>query len=224
MKITKVTKRNILFTVPENNEGGYVHMGVILGEKNNYIVDTGMGESNVKAMLEYIGNDTKPIIVIITHAHWDHFLGNSALKDRVIVSHKLCRETMEEEWETKTQERITANQDFIDPEITKCLPNLVFSDCLHFPEDGVSIFHTPGHTDNDISIYDAVSKILYIGDSFGALDGKAYFWTRDKKEAEQLLEIYKQYDFEICIPSHCEPQTRDVIAYLETSLVRDFDN
>jgi len=222
MKITELTKRNIIFTVPENNEGGYVHMGLILGEKHNFIIDTGMGESNIKAIRDYIGNDTKPIITIITHAHCDHFFGNSALRDGIIVSHVLCHKQMDEEWDTKTQDHIKKRSEFIDSKIHKCLPNVTFEGNMHFPDDGISIFHTPGHTDGCICVYDAVGKVLYTGDSFGVSEGRAYLWTNYNHEASaQLIEIYKKCDFEICVPSHSEPQTKEVITLLEAAYAEE---
>jgi len=222
MKITELTKRNIIFTVPENNEGGYVHMGLILGEKHNFIIDTGMGESNINAIRDYIGCDTKPIITIITHAHWDHIFGNSALKDGVIVSHISCRKQINDEWDTKTQNRIEKNREFIDAQIHKCLPNVTFEGSMHFPDDGISLFHTPGHTDGCICIYDAVGKVLYTGDSFGIWEGKAYLWTNNNHESSaHLIDVYKKCDFEICVPSHSEPQTREVIALLEAAYIND---
>jgi len=45
----------------------YVPMSIILGRKYNFIVDTGIGGGCVDAMLEYIGENSKPIIVISTH-------------------------------------------------------------------------------------------------------------------------------------------------------------
>ena len=217
MKITELTKRNILFTVPENADGGYVHMGLILGKKHNFIIDTGMGESNINAIRDYIGNDSKPIVAIITHAHWDHMFGNSALKNDIIVSHILCREIMEKEWETKSKDRMSVNRDYIDAEIHKCLPNLVFTGSMCFPEDGITLFHTPGHTDDSINLYDSVGKILYVADNFGVAHGKAYPWA-DKEATRHMIMLYKQFDFNVCVPSHCEPQSREIISLLEQAL------
>jgi len=223
MQITKLSERNILFTVPEDAEGGFVHMGLILGKKHNFIIDTGMGESNINAIRDYIGDDSKPIIAIITHAHWDHMFGNSALKDEIIVSHALCREIMDSEWDTKTKDNIETKRDYIDAEIHKCLPNLVFEGSMCFPEDGIRLFHTPGHTDDSINVYDAVGKVLYAADNFGAEDGEACLWM-DDEPAERMIAQYKQLDFEICVPSHSEPQTREIIAMLEEDLADDSDD
>ena len=159
MKVTKLTNRSLMFTVPENADG-FVNMNLILGEKYNYIIDTGMGESNVYEMLKYI-DDSKPIIAIITHAHFDHILGNSALKDALIVSHRLCRETIDREWDTRIKDNLIKLSDYVDSEVYKCLPNLIFEGSMYFPEDGITLFHTPGHSDDGISIYDGVDKVLF---------------------------------------------------------------
>ena len=51
---------------------------------------------------------------------------------------------------------------FADGEVSKFLPNVTFEDSLHFADDGVYLFHTPGHTAGCISIYDEMDKILCI--------------------------------------------------------------
>ena len=219
MKITELTKRSLMFTVPENADG-FVNMNLILGENYNYIIDTGMGESNVNEMLKYI-NDSKPIIAIITHAHFDHILGNSALKDSLIISHRLCWEIIDKGWDTKIKSDLVKHSAYIDSKVYKHLPNLLFESRMHFPEDGITLFHTPGHSDDGISIYDAVDKALYVGDNFGVFDGVAYLWADDPLDAKQYIEQYKQYDFDICVPSHSAPQSREVIGLLEKALEKE---
>ena len=217
MDITKITDRNIIFTVPENADND-VNLGLILGKKHNFIIDTGMGASSVNAILDYLGDNLKPIVAINTHAHEDHILGNWVLEDSLIVSHVLCRELMNKNWDGKIKEDIQKNREYFDDEIRKCLPNLVFEGSLCFPEDGISVFHSPGHTEDCVSVYDSVDKILYIGDNFGVLEGVAQLWTKDLDSARRLIEAYKQYDFNICIPSHSKPQTREIIMLLQTAL------
>ena len=216
MKITKIRERTIMFTVPECADG-IVNMAVIMGAKHNFIIDTGIGSDCVKAMLEYIGDNTRPLIVINTHGDWDHVAGNWVLEENVIISHVLGRELMDKNWDESIQ-RAKDNDRYFEGEIRKCLPNMVFEGSLHFLEDGIKLFHTPGHTEGCISIYDSVDKVLHTGDSFGVSEGKAYFWGKDLSDFQRLVEAYKQYDFEVCISGHCEPQTKEVIGYLEIAL------
>ena len=218
MKITKVTDRHIIFTVPENADYD-VNLGLILGENHNFIIDTGMGSSCVNAILEYLAGDSKPIVAINTHAHEDHIMGNWVLKDSIIISHMLCREIMDKRWnDGSIREYVQQNSEYFDDEIHKCLPNLVFEYSLHFPDEGITLFHSPGHTEDCISVYDAFDKVLYTGDNFGVSEGVAHLWAEDLQDYQRLIETYKQYDFNICIPSHSEPQTRGVLTLLETAL------
>jgi glyoxylase-like metal-dependent hydrolase (beta-lactamase superfamily II) len=217
MKITKISNRNIIFTTKENSDWD-LNLGLILGKKHNFIVDTGMGASNVKAMLDYLGDDSKPIIAINTHAHVDHIMGNWALESSQIVSHILCHEIMNKEWDKSQWDYIENNREYFDKEIIKCLPNVVFEGSMHFPEDGISLFHTPGHTEDSISVFDSSDKVLYIGDNFGVAKEKALIWTENLDQAKNLIETYKEYEFEICVPSHCQPQSREIISLLEKAL------
>ncbi len=215
MKITKVTERHILFTVPENADYD-VNLGLILGEKYNFIIDTGMGASSVNAILEYLAGDAKPIIAINTHSHLDHIMGNWIFEDKIIVSHVLCHEIMDKQWDGTIQK----DREYFDDDVRKCLPTLVFDGCMQFPDESISLFHSPGHTEDSISVYDAADKVLYIGDNFGIIEGVAHLWTKNISDSQRLIETYKQYDFDICIPSHSEPQTREVIKLLETALAK----
>ena len=231
MKITKVTDRHTIFTVPENAHYD-LNLGLILGKKHNFIIDTGMGGSNVQAMLEYLkqtGSDTKPVIAINTHYHEDHILGNWILEDKLIISHVLCSELINKNWDGSMKEDIENSREYFDDEIHKCLPNMLFDKVLLFPEDGITLFHSPGHTADCISVYDAVDKVLYVGDNFGIFDGAAAVWIGpwdavaqrnviDVDALQRLINIYKQYDFKICISGHSPPYTGNVITLLETAL------
>jgi glyoxylase-like metal-dependent hydrolase (beta-lactamase superfamily II) len=220
MKITKVTNRHTTFTVPEN--GGLINLGLILGKKNNFIIDTGMGASSVKPILECLRGDTKPIIVVNTHHDIDHVLGNWILKDCTIISHSLCHKMLDkEDWIEEFQEYIEANKDYIDDEIIKSLPNLVFESSIHFPDDEISIFHSPGHTKDSISVYDHQEKVLYPGDNFAITEDVAYLWGEDTQANKDIVSEYKGYDIELCIPSHCEPYLGDVNKLLEVALKKE---
>ena len=212
--LTKVTDRTIMLTVPESADST-VNLALILGAKHNFIIDTGVGSGSVAPLPELAGKD-KPIIVINTHGDWDHVYGNGVFENGIIVAHKLCRERMDKEWEEKLR-WVKENDRILDGEVRKCLPNMVFEGELHFPDDGISLLHTPFHTADDISVYDAVDKILHIGDNFGFADGKAYPWGKCEDDFRRMIKIYKKYDFDICLSGHCEPQRGDVIAMMEAS-------
>ncbi|MCL2373353.1 MAG: MBL fold metallo-hydrolase [Defluviitaleaceae bacterium] len=224
MKKTKISNRNTIFRTAENASYDLI-LGVILGRRHNFIIDTGMGSNNVAEMLDYIGADGKPIIAINTHAHGDHIFGNWVLENQTIVSHRLCREIIDREWDGKIKKEIDETKDFIDGEVRKCLPNLTFEGSISFPEDGITIFLSPFHTVDCISVYDAVDKVLYTGDNFGVIDGKAALWGEDLPACRNMIDTYRQYDFDICVPAHVLPGSdqpqpgREVLGLLEAALL-----
>ena len=64
LKPVKITNRNIMFTEPMEQDYD-LNLGLIMGTKYNYIIDTGLGSGSVAPILEYIRECTRPIIVII---------------------------------------------------------------------------------------------------------------------------------------------------------------
>jgi len=214
MKPIKITNRNIMFSEPMS-ETYDLNIGLILGTKHNFIIDTGRGANSVKPVLEYIGDDKKPIIVINTHSHWDHLWGNWMFESCPIIAHKLCRDILEEHWDASVNDLPHR----MDGEVRKCLPNVTFEGSMYFPEDGISLFHTPGHCANSISIYDAVDRVLYAGDEIGDTNEEIIPWIDTNMETMQrTIDIFKQYDFDICISGHNKPQTKAVLARMEAAL------
>jgi len=218
VKTTKIASRNVMFSTPESANSN-VNMGLILGAKRNFIIDTGIGGGCAGAMLKYIGDDSKPVIVVNTHHDWDHVAGNWVFEGSAIVAHKLCHKTMDEKWDDMIQ-RAKREGMYFDGEPRKRLPNLLFEGSIYFPEDCVSVFHTPGHTEDSVSMYDEIDKVLYTGDNFGVKDGEAHFWGEDLAEFRRLIDCYKQYDFDVCVSGHSEPQAREVLALLEAALAK----
>lgn len=96
---------------------------------------------------------------------------------------------------------------------------MVFEGSLCFPGDGISIFHTPGHSADSISIYDAVEKVLYTGDNIGDTEKNIVPWIgTDHETFRRLIETYKKYDFDFCISGHNKPQKKDVLTRMEFAL------
>ena len=214
MKPVKITDRNIMFTQPLGKRYD-LNLGLILGHRFNYIIDTGLGSGSVAPIRNYIGNDEKPIVVINTHCHWDHVWGNWVFDKSLIISHAKCRELEDKHWD----DALAENSHLIDGEVRKCLPNVVFEQRIHFPDDGVEIFFTPGHSEDGISVYDPVGKVLYAGDNIGDTEEEIVPWIdTDMETFQRLIDIYRAYDFEHCISGHNKPQNKSVLLRMENSL------
>ncbi len=207
MKIEKIKNRSILFTnsIPA---GWDLNIHLIMGDKYNYIIDTGLGSSSIAPIKEYLKHNSKPIIVINTHYHWDHIWGNSSLKNCIIISHKLCREMIEVNWE----EMIQRNKQYLNGEVEMYLPNLIFEKELYFPEDKIRIVYTPGHTIDSISVIDEVEKVLNTGDNIGdSIDEIIPSIYCEKDTYINTLLKYKDMNFDTCVSGHNIILERQVI-------------
>lgn len=207
MRVERIKNRGILFTYNNSPEWD-LNVQLIIGEKYNYIIDTGLGSLSVIPIKEYIKHNNKQIIVINTHYHWDHIWGNSTLRECIIISHKLCREIIKSKWE----DMIEKNRHYCDGEVEMCLPNLVFEKELYFPEDKIRIIYTPGHTIDSISVIDEEEKVINVGDNIGdTVDEIIPDIDCEKDQYIETLLKYKEMDFDTCISGHNVVLGKEVI-------------
>lgn len=198
MKIQKIKNRSVLFTYDEIPEWN-LNLHLILGNKNNYVIDTGLGSLSVAPVKEYIRDDNKPVVIINTHHDWDHIWGNGEFKDSIIISHRLCRELIEAKWDGM----LTRNRQYCNGKVEKYLPNLVFENEIYFPEDKIRIFYTPGHTIDSISILDEEEQVLNAGDNIGdTVDEIVPEIGSDKVLYIDTLLGLRSLDFDTCISGH----------------------
>ena len=216
MKPIKISKRNIMFSEPwGDGESFDLNLGLILGVKHNFLIDTGLGSGSVAPVLDYLAEDKKPLIVVNTHADWDHFWGNHVFANSTIIAHESCREMMFKHWDEVYELRKAK----ADGEVKVCLPNVTFGERMYFWDDAVSIFHSPGHTATCISVYDRLDRVLYAGDNIGDTDEAILPEIgTDLETFGKLIETYDKIDFETCISGHNKPQGKDVVARMATAL------
>lgn len=226
MKPIKITERNIMFSEPMSYEGDEydLNMGLIIGKQYNYVIDTGFGSGSITPVFKYLrdNENNKPIIVVNTHWHWDHVWGNWMFPNSTIISHTKCRELIDRYWDKAVRD----NEEYINGEVHKHLPNLVFEDSLYFPKDKIKLFYTPGHSLDCISIYDEVDKVLYAGDNVGdTMDNIVpSIYTDVETFKRGVIDVYKNYDFEICISGHLKPCGKEVVSLMETELENSWKN
>lgn len=207
MNIKRIKERGVLFTYCSPTACD-LNIYLIKGEKYNYIIDTGLGNLSVEPVKEYIRNDTKPIIVINTHYHFDHIWGNGSFEDCMIISHKLCLEKIKLEW----GDMINKYKHRCCGEVKMKMPNIVFENELYFLEDNIRLFHSPGHTIDSISVLDEKEKILIVADNIGEnMEDIIPTLYCNKDIYAKTLKKYEKIDFDLCISGHNKVLKKDVI-------------
>ncbi|MGG3505059.1 MBL fold metallo-hydrolase [Paenibacillus lautus] len=198
MEIKKIRNRNILFTYRQP-AGWDLNVQLILGNRYNYIIDTGLGSVSMEPVKEYIKHDTKPIIVINTHYHWDHIWGNSSFRNCTILSHTSCRDMIDVHWEEMMQKY----GHLVDGEAEKLLPDLTFEQEIYFPDDQIRIMYTPGHTADSISVMDEWEKVIHVGDNIGdSMEELVPSLYGEKDDYIKTLLKYKEMNMELCVSGH----------------------
>jgi glyoxylase-like metal-dependent hydrolase (beta-lactamase superfamily II) len=178
-------------------------MYLIKGKEANYLIDTGFGSATAEYIAGYVeANCPNDIIVINTHYHWDHIWGNIGFEGRTIVAHEKAYELINEKWD----EMVAKGGKFKDGQIKKVLPNTLISDRLVFPEDGIEVFYTPGHTADSISVYDRFDGVLYVGDNVETLVPEVY---DTQSNYIRSIEQYLGFDFSFSIAGHNSNVTRE---------------
>ena len=162
MTIQRIKNRNVVFSHRDLPEWD-LHLSVILGHKHVFLIDTGLGSESVKPIISFLEPFNKPLIVINTHYHWDHVWGNGSVGNVPVIAHETSRTLLTEKWDGDMEK----NKRYVRGQADKVFPNQLFDKRLYFPDDGVLLFHTPGHTPDGISILDEKEGVLHIGDTIG---------------------------------------------------------
>jgi glyoxylase-like metal-dependent hydrolase (beta-lactamase superfamily II) len=141
----------------------YTCVFLIETERRVFLLDTFAGPDSMTALRQRIDaiRADRQAVVVNSHFHWDHVWGNSAFKDFPIVAHERCRETLAAKWD----EQIERSGQYMQGRAERVLPTITFGDRLSFPEDGLELFHSPGHTGDSISLFDRRTESLYVFDN-----------------------------------------------------------
>jgi glyoxylase-like metal-dependent hydrolase (beta-lactamase superfamily II) len=208
-------------------------LGAVVGDDMTLMIDAGNSEAHAHYFLQELAKHKvpSPSMVAITHWHWDHIFGLSALKIPSIASSQTkCR--MEEmvpyswsdaELDKRVEEGIeiefcskAIKKEFPDHrEIKIKLPAVTFDEKLEIDLGGVSCIlqHVGGdHASDSIVVYVKEERILFLADCiYPCIYASKRNYT--VRNTLKMLDILDAFDAETYILSHWKPITRE--EYLE---------
>lgn len=182
-----------------DNHGDTANMGFIVGDSGVAVIDAGGTPELGRRLREAIAarTDRKPVVVINTHMHPDHVFGNAAFADVPIAGHANLRDALAARQEVYRQrladelgkdaaagiapvrvDRPVAEEVRID------LGNRII----------VMTAYPTAHTNNDLTVFDRKTGILFAGDllfvdHLPAVDGNALGWLRVIDSLERVPAV-----------------------------------
>jgi glyoxylase-like metal-dependent hydrolase (beta-lactamase superfamily II) len=139
---------------------------VILGETVSAVVDTLIRPEDMDPVRELLGQHGRPILVVNTHADWDHTWGNCAFPDTPIIAHRLCRAAMLTEGQRTLIEK-RAEEPARYRDVTIVPPTITFAEFMDIDLGGLtlSVHHLPGHTADEAIVHVPELGVLLAGDA-----------------------------------------------------------
>jgi len=219
---------NIVY-LPEDATTDRPNLAAISGTRKTLLVDAGASPAHVALFRRELERHQidRGDYVVITHWHWDHTFGMSALNLPTIAHFETrnhLKKMLSYEWTDEAiDERVREGiedpfcADMIKKEFTNrdeimiTLPDIVFEKRLLIDLGGLHciVEHVGGDHSNDNSIiYVEEEKTLFLGDCLGpAIYSEKWFYRSERLQA--LLEKIERYNVDTYIESHWKPETRE---------------
>ena len=223
MELIRLTER--IWYYPCEEERDRPILGYIKGDNWSMAVDAGHSGDHTAEFYEALKKEGLPMpgMTVLTHWHWDHTFGMHSVEGMCVSNSLTC------EYLKEFKERIDSNgiNEFL--QLDECIrreyaanklvlivfPDIVFTDELTLDAGNcpIKLFRCPApHTDDSTLVWVKDENVLFLGD---AAAGVFPTWEKDPELCRELAKTIADTNAEICVESHCEPQTAsEVIADL----------
>ena len=164
------------------NGGDLANIGVIIGADSVAVIDAGGSAAIAKSVLTAIRAETTLPVrwLILTHMHPDHTLGASVFSDAgaTVVGHPALPAALASRFQfySDAQQRLVGGATPVPVPVVSAPSEIDLGNRIL-----ELAAHTTGHTDNDLTVFDRVSKTLFLGDLVfsghaPAVDGSILGW------------------------------------------------
>ena len=192
-------KEKVYWLPGENNSANAY---ILLGEKKA-VIDPGLksNRERVEAALEELKLGFDEIdLVVITHAHVDHFGLAGAFGKAEVLMHREGLKRL------KGKDALYACADYFPGEACDFpaeVEGVEEGDEIDLGGIKLSVFHTPGHAIGCICLLEKRLEILFSGDTiFKDAWGRTDLETSDKKALIDSLHKIAQLNYQILAPGH----------------------
>ena len=200
------------FAISEYKHWEETHCYLVCGNKRALLIDTGLGVSNIKRVVDEL--TSLPVSTVLTHAHWDHIGGLKWFQS--IAVHEFEQEWLSVQFPISLQlikENLTkypcsfpSEFHLDDYRLFHGAPQQILhdGDCLDLGGRELTVFHTPGHSPGHCCFYDSIRQYLFTGDLIykGCLD--AFYPSTDPLLFYQSVVRVRKCKVSRLLPGHHE--------------------
>ncbi len=162
------------FALTEDGHWEHVHCYLFVGSERAALVDTGTGIADIRTVVSTLVD--LPIVVLTTHAHWDHIGGHSLFDQRLVhpLDADWLRNGIPQPLESQRANLMlhpftkAAPPEFSverwKPHRGEATGLLEDSDVIELGGRRLSVLHTPGHSPGHIALHEPDRGYLVTGD------------------------------------------------------------
>jgi len=135
---------------------------LIIGEQRALLFDAGPGVRDIRLVAESLTD--KPITFLPSHLHYDH-VGNTVSFERIALPDlDIIRERFDgESFSPSDRQHLGMYEGFSAP-VWKVSEWLAVNADIELGGRRVKLLFTPGHTDDSVSLFDAINNVIFSGD------------------------------------------------------------
>lgn len=205
-------------------------LGMVVGANKTLMIDAGNSEDHANYFQKELlkRGVPNPDMVVLTHWHWDHIFGLSALSNTVSIAFTETKKEMEKlipfSWSDEAIDARVKEGTEIEfcaraikeefrnhRDIKIVLPDVTFENRIEIDLGGVTciVQHVGGdHAADSTIVYVKEDKILFLADCIYP-NMYAVKENYTIEETLRLLDKLEQFDAETYIPSHQKPITKE---------------
>lgn len=200
----------------------------ILTAEGVVVVDALAFPSEAREAISFIERTQRPGAIrylILTHHHADHTYGAYLFEGAEVLAQVGCREMLERIGPATLARAKRETPALAEVELR--LPNMTFERelHLHLGDAHLQVFHTPGHTEDGISVFYVEEKILITGDAMMPVPHIVHGDVEALKASlQKMLDLNPSFIIqghgEVILRGEVEENIRGSIAYLDTIVAR----
>jgi quinoprotein relay system zinc metallohydrolase 1 len=189
------------------NGGNIVNTGFIVTPTGVIVIDSGPSRRYGQQMRAAIAATTRqtPTLLINTHHHPDHFLGNQAFADTPIGALAATRQGIASDGNAFAENLYRMTGDWMKGTEVQAPTQTLVAGPLHIAGRQLRLIALDGHTGGDLAVYDETSGVLFAGDL--VFNGRApttphadiAHWLT---ALDQLTAITREPGFKTLVPGH----------------------